>query len=180
MRAVESGSAPIDDAFRHAMDECVQCRGCEAACPSVSAVRSPDGRTPAPRSKTTGGRRGLRRIPEWIAYRWVLPYPTVLRALTWVMLVAQRLRLVPRRFGVPHLTRGSLRPLDVPVGGEPDAWLYTGCVMDAWLRDTHRSTARSCARPAPVSRNQAQVVGAAARFTSTRVASTRRGVSLAV
>ena len=28
------------------------------------------------------------------------------------------------------------------MGGNPDAWLFTGCVMDAWLRDTHRSAAR--------------------------------------
>jgi glycolate oxidase iron-sulfur subunit len=34
------------------------------------------------------------------------------------------------------------RPLDVPVGGEPDAWLFTGCVMDAWFRDTHRAAGR--------------------------------------
>ena len=27
-----------------------------------------------------------------------------------------------------------------PTGG--DVWLFTGCVMDAWMRDTHRSTAR--------------------------------------
>src|SRR4029079_13788821 len=34
MRAVEALDAPIDDAFRAAMEECVSCRGCEAACPS--------------------------------------------------------------------------------------------------------------------------------------------------
>ena len=25
--------------------------------------------------------------------------------------------------------------------GSDAVWLYTGCVMDAWMRDTHRSTA---------------------------------------
>src|SRR6187401_1448168 len=34
MRAVDLDGAPIDDAFVRAMDECIQCRGCEAACPS--------------------------------------------------------------------------------------------------------------------------------------------------
>ena len=29
----------------------------------------------------------------------------------------------------------------VPTTGS-DSWLFTGCVMDAWLRDTHRSTAK--------------------------------------
>jgi len=32
--------------------------------------------------------------------------------------------------------------LDVPRGGDASAWMFTGCVMDAWLRDTHRSTVR--------------------------------------
>ena len=34
MRAIESGTAPIDATFERAMDECVQCRACEAVCPS--------------------------------------------------------------------------------------------------------------------------------------------------
>ena len=34
MRAVELGGAPVDDAFRTAMEQCVECRGCEPACPS--------------------------------------------------------------------------------------------------------------------------------------------------
>ena len=33
MRAVDQRGAAIDDTFLRAMDECVQCRGCEAACP---------------------------------------------------------------------------------------------------------------------------------------------------
>jgi glycolate oxidase iron-sulfur subunit len=70
--------------------------------------------------------------------------------------VGQRLRLVPRRFGLPRLSARSLAtPLAVDRGGAPDAWLFPGCVMDAWLRDTHRAAARvmratgaSIARPA--------------------------------
>ena len=34
MRAVESGVLPIDDTFVDFMGTCVQCRGCEPACPS--------------------------------------------------------------------------------------------------------------------------------------------------
>ena len=34
MRAVELDGAPVDDAFRRTMETCVQCRGCEVACPS--------------------------------------------------------------------------------------------------------------------------------------------------
>ena len=153
MRAVQDDGAPIDTAFMRAMDECVQCRGCEAACPSdvqFGHLMEDTRAALAPR------RKGWRRVPEWVAYRWVLPRAAILRALTWMLWLAQRLRLMPRRFGLPTLTRASLRPLDVPVGGSPGAWMFTGCVMDAWLRDTHRATARvmraagaHIARPAP-------------------------------
>src|SRR5713101_7315008 len=34
MRAVDLDGAPVDEAFRRSMETCVQCRGCEAACPS--------------------------------------------------------------------------------------------------------------------------------------------------
>jgi glycolate oxidase iron-sulfur subunit len=64
-------------------------------------------------------------------------------AVTWVAWLGQRLRLIPRRLALPRLAARSLaQPVDAPRGGDPDAWVFTGCVMDAWLRDTHRSTVR--------------------------------------
>jgi glycolate oxidase iron-sulfur subunit len=140
MRSVESGATPIDDAFRAAMEECVSCRGCEAACPSGvefgQLMEGTRAALPAPRSR-------LRRVVEWLGYTIVLPRHWLLVACTWVAWAGQRLHLVPGRFGLPKLSARSLaRSLDVPVGGAPDAWMFTGCVMDAWLRDTHRSTAR--------------------------------------
>jgi len=140
MRAVEAGEAPIDAAFRAAVEECVSCRGCEAACPSGvhfgQLMETTRAALPPPRSR-------LRRSAEWLTYRVVLPRHRLLLACTWIAWLAQRLRLVPARLGLPRLSAGSLaRPLDVPIGGSPDAWLFTGCVMDAWLRDTHRSAAR--------------------------------------
>jgi glycolate oxidase iron-sulfur subunit len=139
MRAVELDGAPLDPAFRHTMETCVQCRGCEAACPSgvpfghlmegarealVHAPRAPIG---VPR-----------RLAEWFAYVVVLPRHWLLLALTWPLWLAQKLRLAPKRFGIPRL---SLRSLRRPLRGErePDAYLFTGCVMDAWQRDVHRA-----------------------------------------
>jgi glycolate oxidase iron-sulfur subunit len=137
MREVEWAGAPIDDAFRAAMEECVSCRGCEAACPSAvqfgALMEATRAALPAPKARR-------RRVAEWFAYRIVLPRHWLLLGSTWVALVAQRLHLIPARFGLPRLT--PLHKLDLPVGGTPDAWLFTGCVMDAWLRDTHRSAAR--------------------------------------
>jgi glycolate oxidase iron-sulfur subunit len=51
--------------------------------------------------------------------------------------------VIPRRLALPRLSARSLAtPVAAPRGGDPDAWIFTGCVMDAWLRDTHRSTVR--------------------------------------
>src|SRR6476659_9283999 len=65
MRAVELDGAPIDDAFVSAMEECVQCRGCETACPSGvqfgSLMEQTRAALPAPRSRP-------RRLVEWLAY----------------------------------------------------------------------------------------------------------------
>ncbi len=162
MRVVELHGAPINDAFLRVVDECVQCRGCEAACPSsVPFGRLMEGTRAAlaahPPTPATGARRSptYRRVGEWFAYRVVLAHHRVLMALTWLAWLGQRLRLLPARFGVPPLHARSLAtPVAVPAGGTPDAWLFTGCVMDAWMRDTHRAAARviaatgeSCSRP---------------------------------
>jgi len=162
MRAVEDGDAPADDAFARMMLECVQCRGCEAACPSSvpfghlvegarAALQLRDG------SGTTLAPPWWRRALDAVGYRLLLPRHRLLVAASWVLLVAQRLRLVPRRLGLPRLRVGTLRArLDLPTGGRPDAWLFTGCVMDAWSRDTHaaasrvmRATGARPARPGP-------------------------------
>jgi len=162
MRMVELDGAPVDDAFETAMNECVQCRGCEAACPSsvqfghlMEHTRAALHEMPARGSNRPGsvGRRAI----EWIGYRLVLPNHWLLMAVTVLAWLGQRLRLVPRRFALPTLSARSLAtPVDAPRGGAPDTWLFTGCVMDAWLRDTHRSTAKvmraagaRTARPGP-------------------------------
>jgi glycolate oxidase iron-sulfur subunit len=79
-----------------------------------------------------------RRAAEWIAYRLVLPRHALLIGLTWLLAIAQRLLLVPKRLGLPKI---SLRSLRTPLvaDADPDALLFTGCVMDAWQRDVHRS-----------------------------------------
>jgi glycolate oxidase iron-sulfur subunit len=142
MRAVELDGAPLDDEFRDAMELCVQCRGCEAACPSgvpfghlMESARAALAAATPPVVDAPG--RRMRRLAEWFAYVVVLPRHAVLLALTWVLWAAQRLHAVPRRFGLPRLRRASLRtPLASDV--DADVALFTGCVMDAWQRDVHR------------------------------------------
>jgi len=111
MRAVDLDGAPIDDAFVTAMDECIQCRGCEAACPSSLPSGQHMGGTRATlqaQDVHAGERRDpRRRAGEWIAYRVLLGRHRLLLAFTWLLLVAQRLHLVPARFGCPGSTARS-------------------------------------------------------------------------
>lgn len=129
MRAVEVG-ARIDQPFINMMVTCVQCRGCETACPSSV----PFGHL------MEGARRVIadRAVPRWqrLAYR-ALSRPALLRALTSAGALAQRTHVLPgrisRRLALPRLPirRPPLRATGT------DAWLFTGCVMDAWQRPVH-------------------------------------------
>jgi glycolate oxidase iron-sulfur subunit len=146
MRAVELDGAPLDDAFRETIETCVQCLGCEAACPStvpfghlVEGANVALADHPAP---AQDARRTSRRFGEWFALTLVLPRHAVLLALTWVLLVAQRVHLVPKRFGLPRLSSASLRTPLVADAAPADAFLFPGCVMDAWQRDVHRAALR--------------------------------------
>jgi glycolate oxidase iron-sulfur subunit len=144
MRAVELEGAPIDGAFTDCMDTCVQCRGCEAACPSgVRFGHLMEGtRAALQQSAPVRRSRGVtRRFAEWFGYVVVLPRHSVLVALSWFLLVAQRLHLVPRRYGLPKLSGRSLRT-PLVAEADPDVFLFTGCVMDAWQREIHRDALR--------------------------------------
>jgi glycolate oxidase iron-sulfur subunit len=130
MRAVQWDGGPADDDFVGFMDACVQCRGCETACPSGV----PFGRL------MEGTREALteahRYTPRWqrAGYR-LLGHRRLLAAGSSALAAAQRARLVPRRLGLPRLplVRRPLRTTGT------DVWLFTGCVMDAWLRPVHQA-----------------------------------------
>ena len=134
MRLVESGAAPVDDEFVGFMTTCVQCRGCEPACPSgVQYGHLIEG------TRTTLAATG-RSTPWWqrLGFR-ALAHHRLLLAGSTALAAAQRLHLVPRRLGLPRL---PLRRGPAVRSTGNAAWLFTGCVMDAWMRDTHRSVAR--------------------------------------
>ena len=148
MRAVELEGAPLDAAFVDTMETCIQCRGCESACPSgvpfghlMEGTRAALHRSARARPRAARPRPWHQRAGEWCAYVVVLPRHGLLLALTWLVLIGQRLHLVPRRFGIPALSPGSLRrPLEADT--DPDVYLFPGCVMDAWQRDVHRDALR--------------------------------------
>lgn len=134
MRAVDSGELPIDDDFVDFMETCVQCRGCETACPSgVQYGALMEG--------TRATLASERRVTPWwqrAGYTF-LPRHRLLLAGSTALAVAQRLHLVPKRLGLARMPLRRAQPL---AGTGTDVWLYTGCVMDAWQRDTHVNTAK--------------------------------------
>ena len=140
MRLVELDGAPVDGVFIEAMEACVQCRACDVACPSGVAFGSLMEQT-RERLLESGPRPGLRRRgAEHLAYRWLLPHHRVLRTFGWLVWIAQRLHLVPRRLGVPRTTAAAMaRRLDSADAAYADAHLFRGCVMDLWQRDVHQS-----------------------------------------
>ena len=98
MRSVQWRGAAIDDGFVRFMETCVQCRGCEPACPSgVPFGRLIEGTKGA---LATSGIVTTRR--QRLALR-VLGHHRLLLAGSTLLAVAQRLRLVPRRLGLPRL-----------------------------------------------------------------------------
>ena len=135
IRQIHHDQEPVDSSFIDMMDTCVQCRGCETACPSAV----PFGRL------MEGARQALVRhggYQPWyrrLGYR-MLSHHRALLAGSRALAVLQRTRLVPsRRLGLPDrlpLRAPRLQPRPV-VGGGPSVVLHTGCVMDAWQRPVH-------------------------------------------
>jgi glycolate oxidase iron-sulfur subunit len=131
MRSVHWEGAAADDSFVRFMETCVQCRGCEPACPSGV----PFGRLMEGTRQTLA--RHHRMTPRWQrAAFWSLGHHVLVLVGSSALAVAQRLHLVPRRLGLPPL---PLRRPQLHSSGD-DVWLFTGCVMDAWLRPTHAAT----------------------------------------
>ncbi len=133
MRAVQRGTAGLDDEFTRYMDECVQCRACEAVCPSSVQF----GHLMAGARETLTAE--TRYVPRWqrLGYR-VLTHHRLLVAGSRALAVAQRLHVVPSRVSLPRL---PLRSAPLRATGD-DVWLFTGCVMDAWQRPVHGAVIR--------------------------------------
>lgn len=136
IRQIHRDQEPVDASFVDMVDTCVQCRGCETACPSgvhfgrlMEAARA--GLAAETRYQPWHRRLGFRLLSR---HRLVLAGS---RALA----IAQRTHLVPsRRLGLPArlpLHEPPLRPVPVAAPDAPTVWLHTGCVMDAWQRPVH-------------------------------------------
>ncbi len=134
MRSVHFDDAEITDDFVHFMETCVQCRGCEPACPSGV----PFGQLMEGTRETLSAQN--RTTPWWQRLGYgVLGHHRLLLVGSTLLAAAQRLRVVPKKLGLPKL---ALKRGPEPANTGDETWLFTGCVMDAWQRQTHRSTAK--------------------------------------
>ena len=135
IRSIQYEGLHIDDQVSEILNTCVQCRGCEPACPSGV----PYGRLIEAAKNEMA--RQHRSAPWWQRFGLrLLRHHRLLLIGTPVLAVAQRLHLIPKRAGLSALPI-RLGPPVVATSLTPDVWLFTGCVMDAWQRSTHRSVA---------------------------------------
>ncbi|CAI8391134.1 MAG: Lactate utilization protein A [Acidimicrobiales bacterium AG-410-I20] len=132
MRGVESGSLAITKEVIDSMDTCVQCMGCETACPSSVQYGSLIERT---REVLINERKlNIRlRIGLWMLLRMKL-----------LMIGSRLLALIQRSYLLPN----KLLPISsrIPLSGEryrqdedPEVIFFTGCIMDAWLPKIHKA-----------------------------------------
>lgn len=134
--SIDDESTPHDS--RAFLDTCVQCRGCEPACPSgvpygriLEAVNRRDERA------------GRRRHRVLLPLLEILPRPVLLDiAGSFVQCIGTLpgvRRLLPKRLQMSGLSipRGRRVRRSVET---PDVWLFTGCVMNVWFRNVHRAT----------------------------------------
>ena len=163
-RAIDDGRLELTAAVQGHWDLCLQCRACEAVCPSgvpfgrimEHARAQLDSAAPTGATGRRARKAVLRRVianPRTLALavapvRWLANSP--LRGIArWTGL----LRLIPAlargeaqlapRIGRPFRAGHSLPAVPGPVEA---AVLFTGCVMGELFGDVHRATARVLAR----------------------------------
>ena len=134
MRTIELEHAPVDAAFIGFIETCVQCRGCEPACPSGV----PFGHLIEDTRHALAAAH--RSTPRWQRCGFaLLGHHRALLIGSTLLALVQRLGLVPSRLG---LSRLALRRGPALRASGSDVFVFTGCVMDAWQRPTHRATQR--------------------------------------
>ena len=131
MREVQIHDAPVTSEVLDSFATCVQCRGCEPACPS----NVPFGQLMESTRESLADEHLM--TPRWqrLAMK-PLANPILLNAGTRALALAQKLQLVPARLGLSQDI--ALRRTNLEATGD-DVYLFTGCVMDTMQREVHRA-----------------------------------------
>ena len=162
-KLIDEGRSELTPAIARHWDLCLQCRACEAVCPSGVAygriqehARAQLSRAPGGRVQRRLGRLMLRNVvarrrvlaAAMAPARWWANAPlrgTVRR--TGVLRLMGRLgageRQLPARMGRPFRPGESLAQ---PAQARHRALLFSGCVMGELFGDVHRATGRVLAR----------------------------------
>lgn len=163
-RAVSEGRLEMNETLQQHWDLCLQCRACEAVCPSGVPYGRIIEHTRAQVAAAPPKGRGARRIrrfllrnviarrnvlsPLMAPVRWIadstLRRVAVRTRLTRLMGPLRALeRQLPQHVGPAFHPGDALRQPAQPVG---DAIVFTGCVMGEVFGDVHRATGRVLAR----------------------------------
>jgi len=148
MGAVASGAFPADETYAEMMSFCLQCRACEAACPSlVPFGRMMEGARAqlAADQPTTAGRLRRFLVGRVLNMKWLLALTTsgigIVQRLGIMRLLPKQMRLArglrPQKV-FPHSVVGvhDITPAE-PTGSVA---LLAGCVMDEWFPEVHDAT----------------------------------------
>ncbi|MEX2274612.1 MAG: (Fe-S)-binding protein [Actinomycetota bacterium] len=144
MRAVDEGTAIVDDTFGSFMDLCLVCRACEDVCPSHVPFDRIMQRSRAQIEPNRSRRsRALRRLGLDVVLprRWLLALATSLAPVARPLLPRRVRSLIPT--GVHR--GGRLPPVIEPPSGvavRGTVAMLAGCVQDQWFRPVNRSTIR--------------------------------------
>jgi glycolate oxidase iron-sulfur subunit len=156
IKAVDEGTLDLlSPGFVHQMSECLDCRACQAVCPSsvpygsmLEEMRARIERAVAPARSAPG------RWRRYMLLRWLFARPARLRAAARLLRFAQRtgLAALAGAFGMRDLVRLAPRVSDrffVANGDRHDvvhaagtAMLHTGCVMHVAFARVHEATVR--------------------------------------
>jgi glycolate oxidase iron-sulfur subunit len=157
-RAVTDGRLQLDDEVRHHLDLCLECRGCESACPSGVQYGQIIGSYKKDLAKLQAPAPTLTKAQRWLLFN-LTPFASRMRLALAPMRLLQRVglggvvrglsRFLPRSLRLmqdivpdlqPHY--GSL-PETLPAIGPRRARvaLFLGCAADAFFPQTNLATA---------------------------------------
>ncbi len=142
MRGVAEGVLALDEVFEETMSFCLNCRACEAVCPSmVPFGRAMEGA----RAEVAAARpTATRRLRHFLLGR-VIPNRGIAGVLTDFLRLGQKLRLHTLLAGRARRSMNGMRPLArnsralASVDG-PRVGLLVGCVMDKWFGNVNQAT----------------------------------------
>jgi glycolate oxidase iron-sulfur subunit len=147
MNAINDDLIPFDQTFAATMTFCLNCRACEAVCPSlVPFGRAMEGARAELTAQLPSGGRRLRHL----VLGRVLPSRRMMAGATAAVRMLQRTgasRWLPRHWrpsfaGMRHIVKRVGLPGQIfsPAGpARGTVGLLSGCVMDPWFPDVHHA-----------------------------------------